>query len=224
MEPLSRERREMRKLQANVIKSRTRHPAEKRGLGSAERQQRHHQRGVFKLLSLAEETEVCLRLEFDNAQSISARKSRGPARAEKKEKLQAKRIKRGQERHRRQERRQHGKRRVIDYSAEEQLGSLSRGEERALRVLTPHNKQSKTRASARDDPQDPQDPEDPQEISVDITDWMFDRRKFLEIANEYGPFTVDVCSDNQGANGHVTSLCPETPPHNKQSKTPRIRR
>ena len=46
--------------------------------------------------------------------------------------------------------------------------------------------------------------------TTDTQDWMFDRQQFLEIANQYGPFTVDMCSDNDGANSHCKKfLCPE---------------
>ena len=45
---------------------------------------------------------------------------------------------------------------------------------------------------------------------VDTTDWMFDRQLFLEIDQEVGPFTVDICSDNDGQNSQCKRFyCPE---------------
>lgn len=58
--------------------------------------------------------------------------------------------------------------------------------------VKPKQTRAKTRAMA------PEDFE--QSVLYRTTDnqeaWMFDRQQFLEIANQYGHFTIDMCSDN----------------------------
>jgi RNase H-like domain found in reverse transcriptase/Reverse transcriptase (RNA-dependent DNA polymerase)/Integrase zinc binding domain/Retroviral aspartyl protease/Chromo (CHRromatin Organisation MOdifier) domain/DNA N-6-adenine-methyltransferase (Dam) len=54
-----------------------------------------------------------------------------------------------------------------------------------------------------------QNPQAPKPVR-DCTDWRFSRHLFLQLNAEYGPFTVDACCDDLGANAHVASkyFCP----------------
>lgn len=44
----------------------------------------------------------------------------------------------------------------------------------------------------------------------DSSDWQFDRRRFLRLHGEFGPFTVDAACDDEGLNAHVPTkfFCP----------------
>ena len=56
--------------------------------------------------------------------------------------------------------------------------------------------------------QDQQEQEDKKRGS-DNQDWMFDRQLFRELDIEFGPFTVDICSDNNGENAQCKRFyCP----------------
>lgn len=82
-----------------------------------------------------------------------------------------------------------------------------------MRVSVPQDKQTSTRAVpriARIEQDGFQTPRKTKKAKLDTSDWMFDRERFREIDLEYGPFTVDACSDNEGANSQCKKFyCPK---------------
>jgi hypothetical protein len=41
----------------------------------------------------------------------------------------------------------------------------------------------------------------------DRSDWMFDRREFLKLSTQYGPFTLDAAADDNGYNAQCKEFC-----------------